>query len=140
VGCRVDFSGLAGPRVGETNDDTADTVAQLFGGSAQQFAAHEPADLLRTTRFPRTGGWFQVGALDTEPLAATQQLLPLADAAGVTTCLVVVPDGDHTFDVWSAASRQSLPWFAQRAGLVPVSPAATAPCRPPSAVTATPSS
>jgi S-formylglutathione hydrolase FrmB len=134
-----DFSGLVGPRVGETNDDTADTVAQLFGGSAEEFAAHEPTELLRTTRFPRTGGWFQVGALDAEPAAATGQLLPLAEAAGVATCLVVVPDGDHTFDVWSAAFRQSLPWFAQRSGLVPASPAATAPCQPPTALTAAPS-
>ena len=52
-----DFSGLAGPRAGETNDDTADTVAQLFGGSQQAFAAHEPADLLASSRFPHTGGW-----------------------------------------------------------------------------------
>ncbi len=126
-----DFGGLAGPRVGETNADTTDTVAQLFGGSPQEFAAHEPADLLRTGRFPRTGGWFQVGALDAEPLAAAQQLAPLAAAAGVATCLVVVPGAGHTFDVWSAALRQSLPWLAQRLGLVPASPAATAPCRAP---------
>jgi S-formylglutathione hydrolase FrmB len=114
-----DFSGLAGPRVGETNADTADTVAQLFGGSAQTFAAHEPADLLTTTRFPRTGGWFQVGAQDAEPLAAAQRLAPLARTAGIATCMVVVPQAGHTFDVWSAALRQSLPWLAQRLGLVP---------------------
>ncbi|MDT7581653.1 MAG: hypothetical protein QOK35_2917 [Pseudonocardiales bacterium] len=126
-----DFSGLAGPRVGETNADTADTVTQLFGGSPRAFAEHEPADLLATTRFPRTGGWFQVGALDAEPLAASRQLAPLAAAAGVATCLVVVPDGDHTFDVWRAALRQSLPWLASRVGLVPADPSATAACRPP---------
>jgi S-formylglutathione hydrolase FrmB len=125
-----DFSGLAGPRVGETNNDTADTVAQLFGGSEQEFAAHEPADLLGSTRFPATGGWFEVGSDDAEPLAAVQQLAPLASAAGISTCLVVVPDGGHTFDVWSAAFRRSLPWMAQRLKLVPPSPAATAPCRP----------
>ncbi len=126
-----DFGGLAGPRVGETNADTADTVAQLFGGSAQEFAAHEPAELLRTGRFPRTGGWFQVGALDAEPLAAAQQLVPLATAAGIATCLVVVPGGGHTFDVWSAAFRESLPWLAQRLGLVPADPSTTAACPPP---------
>jgi S-formylglutathione hydrolase FrmB len=134
-----DFSGLVGPRVGEANDDTADTVAQLFGGSQQAFAAHEPADLLASTRFPRTGGWFQVGALDAEPLAAAQHLVPLADAAGIATCVVVVPGGDHTFDVWSAAFRQSLPWMAQRVGLVPPSAAATAPCEPLTALTPAPS-
>jgi S-formylglutathione hydrolase FrmB len=126
-----DFSGLAGPRVGETNADTASTVEQLFGGSLREFAAHEPADLLRTRRFPDLGGWFQVGALDAEPLAAIQQLAPLAAGAGIATCLVVMPDGAHTFDVWSTAFRRSLPWMAQRLGLVPASPAA--PCHPPPA-------
>ena len=126
-----DFSGLAGPRVGETNADTADTVTQLFGGSTQEFAAHEPAALLAGTRFPRTGAWFQVGALDPEPLAATRQLAPLAAGAGIDTCLVVVPGGGHTFDVWSAAFRQSLPWLAARLGLVPAPPTAPSPCRPP---------
>ena len=43
-----DFGGLSGPRVGESDDDTAATVAELFGGSRQEFAAHEPADLLAT--------------------------------------------------------------------------------------------
>jgi S-formylglutathione hydrolase FrmB len=126
-----DFSGLAGPRVGETNDDTGDTVAQLFGGSEQEFAAHEPADLLGSTRFPLTGGWFEVGSDDAEPLAAVQRLAPLASAAGISTCLVVVPGGGHTFDVWSAAFRGSLPWMAQRFGLVAPSPTATARCPQP---------
>jgi S-formylglutathione hydrolase FrmB len=125
-----DFSGLAGPRVGETNADTASTVSELFGGSAEEFAAHEPADLLANRQFPRLGGWFQVGALDAEPLAAIQQLAPLAAAAGIDTCLVVMPNGEHTFDVWSAAFRNSLPWLAQRVGLAPVSSTATATCPP----------
>ena len=73
-----DFSGLAGPRVGETNDDTADTVAQLFGGSQQAFAAHEPADLLASGRFSHTGGWFEVGRSTTSRSPAAQQLAPLA--------------------------------------------------------------
>jgi radical SAM-linked protein len=38
----------------------------------------------------------------------------------------------HTFDVWSAAFRDSLPWLAARLGLVPPSPAQTSLCaRPP---------
>jgi S-formylglutathione hydrolase FrmB len=122
-----DFSGLAGPRAGETNTDTAGTVDQLFGGSQSAFAAHEPADLLARTRFPETGGWFQVGSADSEPLAAIEQLAPLAKAAGISTCLVVVPGGGHAFDVWSSAFRHALPWMAQRFGLVPPSPAAPCP-------------
>lgn len=123
-----DFGGLAGPRVGETNDDVADTVAQLFGGSQQAFAAHEPADLLAARRYPELGGWFQVGGADAEPLAATQRLVPLARAAGIATCVVVMPGEGHTFTVWSAGLQAALPWMAGRLGLAP-SPPDLAPCR-----------
>jgi S-formylglutathione hydrolase FrmB len=125
-----DYGGLAGPRVGDTNDDTATTVTQLFGGSPQQFAAHEPADLLAAQRFPGTGGWFQVGTGDAEPLAATQRLAPLARAAGVQTCVVTMPGLGHTFDVWSAAFRQSLPFLAAHVGQVPADPSQTSACAP----------
>jgi S-formylglutathione hydrolase FrmB len=124
-----DFSGLVGPRIGETNADTADTVTELFGGSQQQFEAHEPASLLAARRYPGLGGWFQVGADDSEPLAAAQQLAPLARSAGTATCLVVMPDLGHTFDVWSAAFRDSLPWLAARLGLVPADPTQTSICQ-----------
>ena len=125
-----DFGGLAGPRVGDTNDDTADTVTQLFGGSQQQFQAHEPAALLAAQKFPGTGGWFQVGTGDAQPLAAAQQLAPLARAAGVQTCLVTMPGLGHTFDVWTAAFRDSLPFLAAHIGLVPPDPAQTSACAP----------
>lgn len=123
-----DYGGLAGPRLGETNADTTDTVTQLFGGSQQQFEAHDPASLLAQRRFPNLGGWFQVGADDAQPLAAAQLLAPLARAAGVSTCLVTIPGQNHTFDVWTAAFRDSLPWMAARIGLVPPSPAQTSIC------------
>jgi S-formylglutathione hydrolase FrmB len=125
-----DYGGLAGPRVGDTNDDTADTVTQLFGGSPQQFAAHEPADLLGAQRFPGMGGWFQVGTADAQPLAAIQRLAPLARAAGVQTCVVTMPGLGHTFEVWSAAFRQSLPFLAARVGQVAADPSQTSACEP----------
>jgi S-formylglutathione hydrolase FrmB len=117
-----DFGGLVGPRAGETNEDVADTITQLFGGSQQAFAAHEPSALLQAQRFPGLGGWFQVGTDDAEPLAAIQQLAPLSRAAGISTCLVAMPGQGHTFDVWRAAFQQSLPWFAGRLGQAPASP------------------
>ncbi|MCD2188452.1 alpha/beta hydrolase [Actinomycetospora soli] len=112
-----DYAGLAGPRVGDTNADTASTVSGLFGGSAQAFRAHEPASLLAARRFPRLGGWFEVGDGDGEPYAAQQTLVPLARRVGITVCSVVVPGGGHTFDVFSEAFADSLPWIATRVGI-----------------------
>jgi S-formylglutathione hydrolase FrmB len=129
----ADFGGLSGPRVGDSDADTAPTVAQLFGGSQERFAAHESADLLASGNpaYRRLGGWFEVGSDDGQPLAAARQLAPLAQQAGIATCMVIVPGGEHTFDVWSAAFRSSLPWLAARLGLVPVTPSMTAGCQNP---------
>jgi S-formylglutathione hydrolase FrmB len=114
-----DYGGLAGPRLGDTNADTASTVATLFGGSPARFAAHEPAWLLGRGRFPELGAWFEVGDADSEPAAAQALLVPDARRAGVTTCSVVVPGGAHTFEVFSAAFADSLPWLAEREGIAP---------------------
>lgn len=114
-----DYAGLVGPRIGDTNADTASAVAALFGGSPQAFAAHEPADLLAARRFGHLGGWFEVGDADPEPLAAASTLVPAARRAGITTCDVVVPGGGHTFTVFAQAFSDSLPWIAGRVGAGP---------------------
>lgn len=114
-----DYAGLAGPRSGDTNADTGSAVDVLFGGSSQAFAAHEPTALLAARRFPALGGWFEVGDADAEPFAATQALVPQARRAGITACEVVVPGGGHTFDVFSRAFADSLPWIAGRIGAGP---------------------
>lgn len=126
------YGGLVGPRVDDMNADPGGlTVAQLFGGSQQAFEAHEPTALL-TNPGPGVaglGGWFEVGSADAQPLAATQTLAPLAVRAGITTCVVIVPDGGHTFDVWRSALRSSLPWMAARLGQVPQNPPLTSACQ-----------
>jgi S-formylglutathione hydrolase FrmB len=113
-----DYAGLAGPRSGDTNADTASAVTTLFAGSSVAFAAHEPAVLLHR-RFPALAGWFEVGDADGEPLAAARSLVPQARQAGITACEVVVPGGGHTFDVFSRAFADSLPWIAGRIGAGP---------------------
>ncbi|MEJ2886607.1 alpha/beta hydrolase [Actinomycetospora aeridis] len=114
-----DYAGLAGPRAGDTNADTASAVAQLFGGSQAAFLAHEPAALLAARRYPELGGWFEVGDADPEPYAAVGTVVPAARRAGITTCEVVVPGGGHTFAVFSQAFSDSLPWIAGRVGAGP---------------------
>ena len=112
----ADYSGLLGPRSGDTNA-VGSTVADLFGGRKAEFDAHDPSTLLREKRFPELGGWFQVGSADSAPLVAQQQLVPLARAAGIDTCAVTIPDGEHTFQLWAQAFRNSLPWMAGRLGI-----------------------
>ena len=128
------FSGLVGPRVGDTNGDVPATVAQLFGGSEEAFRAHEPTALLADPgdRYRGLGGWFQVGSDDAGPLAAARELVPLAQRAGISTCLVVVPGGEHSFTVWSDAFRASLRFLAARLGMVRQTAGMTAGCTGPS--------
>lgn len=121
----ADYSGLEGPTVGETMQPAL-TTQQLFGGSTAEYDAHQPAKLLATKRYPGMGGWFEVGSIDTGPLAAQQKLVPPARAAGITTCAAVIPNGNHDFETWTQTFRDSLPWLAARLRLT-AAPASTAP-------------
>ncbi len=98
------------------DDDRAQTIEVLFGGSAARFSAHDPATLLETHRYPDLAGWFEDGEADPVPLAATRRLVPLARAAGVEVCQAQRPGG-HDYSVWRAALSDSLPWIAGRLGL-----------------------
>lgn len=112
----LDFSGLVGPRSGETNA-VGSTVQDLFGGDQAKFAQYEPLDLLRRQRYPELAGWFEVGTDDADPLAAAEELAPAARRAGIDVCFRKVPGGEHTFQVWSEAYRDALPWLSKRLGL-----------------------
>jgi S-formylglutathione hydrolase FrmB len=112
----ADYSGLQGPTVGETMQP-APTTTKLFGGSTDEYEAHSPVHLLQSRRYAGLGGWFEVGSVDTRPLQAQQQLVPLSRAAGITTCAAIVPGESHSFHLWTAAFRDSLPWMAHRLGL-----------------------
>ncbi|MEB3370011.1 alpha/beta hydrolase [Saccharopolyspora mangrovi] len=115
-----DFGGLLGPRDGDSNDP-AGTVDALYGGSQQEFDAHEPVWLLSHARFPGLHGFFAVGDADAEPRAAVSQLAELSRKAGIDTEVVVIPGGEHTFDVWRAAFADALPWIARKLKLTPSS-------------------
>ena len=112
----IDFGGLLGPRSGEGNA-VGSTVGDLFGGSQAAFNAHEPLDILAKGRFEWLGGWFEVGSDDGGPLAAQRQLVPAAIAAKVDVCSVIVPGGEHTFQVWEKSFKDALPWVAARLGV-----------------------
>jgi S-formylglutathione hydrolase FrmB len=123
-----DYGGLLGPRTGDDND-IGTTVADLFAGDEQAFQAHEPRTLLSRRRYAGTAGWFEMGADDTLTRGSAQELAPLARAAGIETCFVVVPGFGHVGEVWRRALRDSLPWLAARTGLTPQQPSDTSKCQ-----------
>jgi S-formylglutathione hydrolase FrmB len=122
------FSGFATPQYQETSQ--ADTIDILFGGSEQDFAAHDPVQLLRNGHFDGLAGWFEVGDQDQEPLEAAHNLQPAALRAGIATCILVRPGG-HDFDLWSQALEDSFPWLSWRLGLTPQPSSEPATCKSP---------
>lgn len=111
----LDLSGLAGPRSGETNA-VGSTVTDLFHGDQAAFDAHEPLTIMAHQHFSGLAGWFEVGTSDADPLAAQRELAPAARTAGITTCAVEIPGGEHTFQLWAEGFRDALPWIAARLG------------------------
>jgi len=118
----MDSEGLAGPEFGDN------TVDDLFDGDQAAYRAHLATALLRERRYPRLGGWFQVGTDDSASYEAARVVVPLAERAGIDTCLVVVPGGRHNASVWTATLRQSFDWIAARLGLTRETPGMTAVC------------
>lgn len=110
----LDLGGLAGPRLGDSNTDTASTVDTLFHGSRDDFLRHEPGQLLAQQRFAGLGGWFEQGGDDPEPVAAATKLASLSQKAGIDTHIVTVPHAAHTFSLWRAAFGQALGWIMRR--------------------------
>jgi hypothetical protein len=125
----ADYSGYAAQTY--QNDDRAGTVQTLFGGSSAAYAAHDPATLLRTKRFPEVSGWFESGLQDPEALAAAQKLAPLAIKAGLSQVCLSTPDGTHSFMFWQMSFQDSLPWLSWKLGLTPEPKSSVAHCTPP---------
>ena len=94
------------------------TVHTLFGGSQASYDAHNPPYLLAHQRFTGVAGWFAAGAQDAGALQAAHALQPLAVNAGLDTC-IETPPGRHSFDFWSQAFKDSLPWLSWKLKLTP---------------------
>jgi S-formylglutathione hydrolase FrmB len=121
------YSGLATPVYQE--DPRSDTVKVLFGGSNEAFQQNNPLNLLKGGSYSGLAGWFAVGKDDARPLAAAKHLQPLAEAAGIDTCIETL-SGGHDFGVWSQAFTDSLPWLSWKLGLTPQPATEPATCTP----------
>jgi S-formylglutathione hydrolase FrmB len=133
----VDISGNLGPETGTK----AQTIARLFGGNADAWAAFDPATVIaKHGRYNGVSGWFDVSANtpsrrhhgisvtdagDTtltgreakpgDQAAAAESLCELGRANGIN-CTIVAQPGKHDWPFASNAFAAALPWLAGRLG------------------------
>ena len=102
----ADYSGLDRP--------THPKGARWLLGSAAAVAEHTPANLLDAR--PSPAAWFEVGSSDDGADVAVARLARAAEAAGLDTRFVVLPNAHHTWRVWRDSFAGSLPWLVARLG------------------------
>jgi S-formylglutathione hydrolase FrmB len=114
-----DIAGDIGPNSG-TKDQT---IARLFGGNANAWAAFDPTTVIKH-HGPYSGlaGWFDInGSVTTTPsrkndqAAAAASLCSLGAANGID-CAVVSQPGKHDWPFASRAFSAALPWLAGHIG------------------------
>ncbi|SPM29646.1 hypothetical protein MTAB308_3138, partial [Mycobacterium terramassiliense] len=138
----VDIAGDRSPSIG-TKDQT---VARLFGGNVDAWAAFDPATVIaRHGRYNGLSGWFDVPAASgprtvaqeanpdlavpsADPVAnpegqdaAANSLCAVATANGIS-CAVVTQPGRHDWPFAAQAFAASLPWLAGTLGTPGVEP------------------
>ena len=109
------------------NDNKAQTIHALFGGSEASYDAHNPPYVLTHQHFTGLAGWFEVGAQDSGSLQAAHTLNGLALSAGIDAC-IATPPGSHNFDLWTQAFKDSLPWLSWKLKLTPEPKSVPAQC------------
>lgn len=127
----VDIAGDLFPNAG----NKAQTIARLFGGSADAWAAFDPTTVIdRHGRYTGVAGWFAIssdGAPITataagfaggatavnpgDPAAAAYSLCALGRAHGID-CAVVPQPGKHDWPFADRAFVAALPWLAGQLG------------------------
>lgn len=121
----VDIAGDLGPNAGTR----AQTIARLFGGSLEVWAAFDPATVItKQGRYSGVSGWFAVnGSAETSDaggqLAAARSLCALGRRNGID-CAVVTEPGRHDWPFAGQAFATALPWLAGRLNTPGVFPAA----------------
>ncbi|NRG40665.1 hypothetical protein HRK28_06985 [Rathayibacter sp. VKM Ac-2835] len=114
----VDASGELAPTLG----DDATTIQQGFGGDAAAYEAAKPAAILaRNAPYKDSFAVFGVGANDTSFLTGVQTLHAAAQAAGMDTTYLEVPNSAHDATAWSTTFDKGLELLAARWNLVPAS-------------------
>jgi enterochelin esterase-like enzyme len=109
----IDLSGQREPTLGTR----AETVKAAFGGDEAAFVRVNPMDILARQGFPQTAGIIVVGKDDGLYRPAGAEVFEACRKAGMDVLWKELPGG-HDWNVWRPGLYGSLPWLAQRAGLV----------------------
>jgi enterochelin esterase-like enzyme len=125
----ADYSGFLSPTY--LDDDAQGTIQTLYGGSRDEYEAHNPIHLLTTGHYPTLAGWFSAGSSDTPSVDASRQLAAAAKRAGFRQVCLALPPGTHSFQFWASAFADSLPWLAWQLGLTPPPASVPSHCEPP---------
>jgi S-formylglutathione hydrolase FrmB len=133
----VDIDGLMGPNAGSKEQ----TIARLFGGNADAYAAFDPTTVMTGHGpYPGVAGWFAVGgsaptvyhapgsvsqpgaaADDEDHNAVANDLCSLAASVDIE-CAVAGQDGGHDLGTAAKVFAAALPWLAGRLGTPTVVP------------------
>ncbi len=122
------FEDIAGD-IGPNSGNKEQTIARLFGGNADAWAAFDPTTVItRHGPYTAVAGWFDVnGSTATiqraknDQAAAANSLCGLGAANGID-CAVVSQPGKHDWPFASHAFAAALPWLAGQIGTPDVPP------------------
>ena len=109
----IDLSGQREPTLGTR----AETVKAAFGGDEAAFVRVNPLDILAKQQFPRTSGVIVAGKDDGQYRPAGLEVFEACRRAGMDVQWKELPGG-HDWNVWRPGLYGTLPWLAQRTGLV----------------------
>jgi enterochelin esterase-like enzyme len=109
----INLSGQREPTLGTR----AETVKAAFGGDEAAFIRVNPMDILARQRFPHTAGVIVAGQDDALYRPADAEVFEACRKAGMDVQWKELPGG-HDWNVWRPGFYSSLPWLAQRTGLV----------------------
>jgi S-formylglutathione hydrolase FrmB len=125
----VDIAGDMGPEAGTKSQ----TIARLFGGNADKWAAYDPAMVMtRHGPYKDLWGWFDIpGTQPSQPSSAVARRDPVDNPKGQDTaahslcrlgrtygirCEVVTQPGRHDWPFAADAFEAALPWLAAHLG------------------------
>ncbi|WP_439660721.1 alpha/beta hydrolase [Lentzea sp. HUAS TT2] len=109
----VDLTGQREPTLGTR----ADTVKAAFDGDEAAFTRVNPMDILAKKQFPHTAGLIVTGTEDALYRPAGIEVFEACRKAGMDVQWKDLP-GRHDWTVWRPGLFDSVPWLAQRSGLV----------------------